>query len=85
MVSGTNLLTRCHSASYLFFAVFGFRKVVLEIFSKLDTAKTKIPIFPEVHKVRWGVGDGHQGGLARPRRGPTLAAPRGGEGAPVAP
>ena len=34
--SGTNLLTRCHSASSLFSAVFGFRKVLKEIFSELD-------------------------------------------------
>ena len=42
----TSLLTRCHSASSLFSAVFSFRKVVLEIFSELDTANTKVPIFP---------------------------------------
>ena len=34
------------SASSLFSAVFGFRKVVLEIFSELDTTKTEVPIFP---------------------------------------
>ena len=39
-------MTRCHSASSPFSAVFGFRKVVLEIFSELDTAKTEVPIFP---------------------------------------
>ena len=71
MFSGTNLLIRCHSASSLFSTIFGFRKVVLEIFSELDTAKTKVPIFPEVHGVQRGVEDGHQGVLTMPRRGPT--------------
>ena len=44
--SGTNLLTRCHSASCLFSAVFGFRKVVKEIFSELDKRNVKVLIFP---------------------------------------
>ena len=44
--SGTNLLTRCHSASCLFSAVFGFRKVTQEIFSELDETKTEPPILP---------------------------------------
>ena len=43
--SGTNLLTRCHSASCLFSAVFGFRKVVKEIFSELDKRNVKVLIF----------------------------------------
>ena len=34
------------SASSLFSAVFGFRKVVLEIFSELNATKTEVPIFP---------------------------------------
>ena len=45
--SGTNLLTRCHSASCLFSAVFGFRKVIKEIFSELDETKSHAPIFPD--------------------------------------
>ena len=44
--SGTNLLTRCHSASSLFSAVFGFRKVLLQIFSELHETKGQVPIFP---------------------------------------
>jgi hypothetical protein len=43
--SGTNLLTRCHSASSLFSAVFVFQKVTLEIFSQLDETKAEPPIF----------------------------------------
>ena len=33
------------SASSLFDVVFSFRKVVLEIFSESDIAKTEVPIF----------------------------------------
>jgi hypothetical protein len=39
--SGTNLLTRCHSASSLFSTVLCFRKVTQEIFSKLDEIKAE--------------------------------------------
>jgi hypothetical protein len=42
--SGTNLLTRCHSASSCFLLFLYFRKVILEIFSELDETKAKIPI-----------------------------------------
>jgi hypothetical protein len=45
--SRTNLLTRCHSASSLFSAVFVFQKATEEIFSELDETKAKVPIFPE--------------------------------------
>jgi hypothetical protein len=41
--SGTNLLTRCHSASSLFSAVFMFQKVTQEIFSELDETKAEHP------------------------------------------
>jgi hypothetical protein len=44
--SGTNLLTRCHSASSLFSAVLCFRKVIHEIFSELNETKPEVPIFP---------------------------------------
>src|SRR6266480_2656587 len=44
-ISNTNLLTRCRSASSLFSAVFGFRKVTQEIFSELDGTKAETPIF----------------------------------------
>src|SRR6266567_4422516 len=44
-ISDTNLLTRCRSASSLFSAVFGFRKVTQEIFSELDETKAETPIF----------------------------------------
>jgi hypothetical protein len=45
--SGTNLLTRRHSVSFLFSAVFVFQKATQEIFSKLDETKAEPPIFPE--------------------------------------
>ena len=43
----TNLLIRCHSANCLFSAIFGFIKVIKEIFSKLDETKSHVPIFPD--------------------------------------
>jgi hypothetical protein len=48
--SGTNLLTRCHSASSLFSAIFVFQKVTQEIFSELDKTKAKPPIFTEASR-----------------------------------
>jgi hypothetical protein len=45
--SGTNLLTRCHSASSCFLLFLCFRKVTHEIFSELDETKPKVPIFSD--------------------------------------
>jgi hypothetical protein len=39
--SGTNLLTRCHSASSCFLLFLYFRKVTQEIFSELGKTKAK--------------------------------------------
>jgi hypothetical protein len=47
-ISGTNLLTRLHSASSLFSAVFMFQKGTQEIFSELDETKAEPPIFPDM-------------------------------------
>ena len=44
--SGTNLLTRCHSASFCFLLFLYFRKAVLEIFSELDEKSSEGPISP---------------------------------------
>ena len=69
MFSGTNILTSCHSASCLFSAVFGFRKVSKEIFSELDGTNVKVNYFP------WGTRSpeesrrGRPGGQTHPRRG----------------
>jgi hypothetical protein len=43
--SGTNLLTRCHSASSYFLLFFYSRYLPKEIFSELDETKAKVPIF----------------------------------------
>jgi hypothetical protein len=43
--SGTNLLTRCHSARSYFLLLLCFRIVTLEIFSELDKTKAKVPIY----------------------------------------
>jgi hypothetical protein len=42
--SGTNLLTRCHSASFCFLLFFYSRFLLKEIFSELDETKAKVPI-----------------------------------------
>jgi hypothetical protein len=42
--SGTNLLTRCHSASSCFLLFLYFRKVTHKIFSELDETKAQVPI-----------------------------------------
>jgi hypothetical protein len=46
--SGTNLFTRCHSASSCFLLFLCFRKVTQEIFSELDETKLEVPIFPDM-------------------------------------
>jgi hypothetical protein len=43
--SGTNLLTRCHSASSYYLLFFYSRFLLKEIFSELDETKSKVPIF----------------------------------------
>jgi hypothetical protein len=48
--SGTNLLTRCHSANSCFLLFFCFRKVTQAIFSELDKMKPKVPIFPDMRR-----------------------------------
>jgi hypothetical protein len=47
---GTNLLTRCHSASSLFLLFLCFRKATQEIFSELDETKAKPSIFTEASR-----------------------------------
>jgi hypothetical protein len=43
--SGTNLLTRCHSASSCFLLFLCFGKVTQEIFSELEETKAKVYIY----------------------------------------
>jgi hypothetical protein len=73
---GTNLLTRCHSASSCFLLFSCFRKVTQEIFLELDETKVEVPIFPDMRrspKQRWRGARGRpHHPLARPRLGPRL-------------
>jgi hypothetical protein len=71
--SGTNLLTRCHSASSLFFAILCFRKATQEIFSELDKTKAKPSIFPEAS---WSPKMRRRG--ARSQAHPRVARPTPG-------
>jgi hypothetical protein len=43
--SGTNLLTRCHSASSCFLLFLCFKKDTQEIFLELDKTKAEVPIY----------------------------------------
>ena len=72
------------SASSLFSAVFGFRKVVLEIFSELDTTKTEVLISPEASRSPKKSRRRAPGGHTMSRRAPP-AAPGLGVGPLVAP
>jgi hypothetical protein len=73
--SGTNLLTRCHSASSCFLLFLYFREVVQEIFSELDKTKPNLLFFPKRREVRrWdggGPGASHTLGWRGP--GPSYA------------
>jgi hypothetical protein len=76
--SGPNPLTRCHSASSLFSAVLGFRKVTQEIFSELDETKAEHPeIYRSFQKSEEETEKGHglatqQGGTAQPLVAPPM-------------
>jgi hypothetical protein len=48
--SGTNLLTRCHSASSLFSAVFVFQKSYTENIIGIGRTKAEVPIFPDTRQ-----------------------------------
>ena len=79
--SGTNLLTRCHSASSCFLLFLYSRKVAQEIFSELDETKAKPPIFPDP-KTESKAETEERAEVATPPlgAGPSLAAPRHGVG-----
>jgi hypothetical protein len=83
--SETNLLTRCHSASSLFSAIFCFRKATQEIFLELDETKPEPPIFPR-HETK-SEGESEEGqGSATPRGGASpLGRARGWCGPPGRP
>src|SRR3954469_19061484 len=71
--SGTNLLTRCRSASCLFFVVFGFRKASKEIFSELFGTKAKVNILPKRTQRPKG---SRRGATGRPHPRSTRVHPR---------
>src|SRR5215203_4268391 len=69
--SGTNLLTRCRSASCCFSVVLCFRNPSKEIFSELDEINAQGPIFTRSfqkteRETKWGHEVArHQGGAAQ--------------------
>src|SRR3954465_11847491 len=65
---GTNLLTRCRSASSYFLLFLCFRKVVQEIFSELHGTKRRTIFLRNEAGARRGVEGGPQGGQTRARR-----------------
>ena len=50
----TNILTRCHSASSLFSAVFDSRKVTKEIFADLEKEFTEVIFYSKLPEARRG-------------------------------
>ena len=69
MISWTNLLTRCHSASCLFSAVFGSRKSENEYSRNWTGQKPKLLFSRKTHGARRRVGEGPQGGHTLPGAG----------------
>src|SRR5665811_683656 len=77
---GTNLLTRCHSASSCFLLFLYSRKAIKEIFSELDENQ-RAPVFHRHdQRVQRGDGDEPRGGHARAQRGPTSGHAEGWRG-----
>src|SRR3954451_10753278 len=80
MFYGTNLLTRCHSASCLFSSVFGSRKAENQ-YSRNWTRKKPKSIFSRSNtEPRRRDRVGHQGGHTLSRREPALVVPTGSVG-----
>ena len=69
---GTNLLTRCRSASSCFLLFLYSRKASLEIFSELDETTRGCLFFQHVHGVRRRDEDSPRGGQTTWRRGPIF-------------
>ena len=68
---GTNILTRCHSASSLFSVVFLVSEKLFWKYSRnWIPRRPKSLFFQHVPGVRRGVEDGQQGGHTMPRHGP---------------
>jgi hypothetical protein len=70
-ISGTNLLTRCHSASSLFSAVFVFQKSYTGNIIGIGRKKFLKSYFSrKLPQIRRGEGEGPQASLTLGRRGP---------------
>src|SRR4051812_26797341 len=76
-LSGTNLLTRCHSASCLFSSVFGSRKEENQ-YSRNWTGQKSKSFFPEATRNHEAEPEGVHRVTAPPRHGQALEAPTGG-------
>jgi hypothetical protein len=71
VISGTNLLTRCHSASSLFSAVFVFQKSYTGNILGIGRNKFQKSYFPQkLPENRRGVGVEPRGALTPGRHGP---------------
>jgi hypothetical protein len=82
---GTNLLTRCHSASSLFFAVFVFQKSYTGNILGIRRNKSRNFYFSWTKdEDRKRAGEGPEGHHTRGWRAPLLAVPGGGEAPMVA-
>jgi hypothetical protein len=87
-ISGTNLLTRCHSASSLFFCCFVFQKSYTGNLLGIGRNEDPNSYFSWTKdEDRKRAGGGPEGRLTMRGRAPLLAAPRGGEapGGPLTP
>jgi hypothetical protein len=73
-ISGTNLLTRCHSASSLFSAVFVFQKIYTGNILGIGRNKFLKSYFSrKLPEIRRGEGEGPQAALTTGSRGLPLA------------
>src|SRR3954471_22374371 len=82
--SGTNLLTRCHSAISCFLLFLYFRKVVQEIFSELHGTKTQHLRIPSRSHSQKGSQRGATGWPDHPQARAHLWPRRGCVWAPLA-
>ena len=85
MFSGTNLLTRCHSASCLFSSVFGSRKAENYYSRNWMGQKPKSIFYRGQHESRRRDGGAPRGGHTAPLRGQAWPAPGQGVAPLVAP
>jgi hypothetical protein len=70
-ISGTNLLTRCHNVSSLFFVVFVFQKSYTGNILEIGRNKFLKSYFSwKLPEIRRGVGEGPQAALTPGWRGP---------------